>query len=128
MAAAANIDEAIEQVVINIQGKNATLLTAFQSWLDKMFLDPTQFPTPADAWDEQDEDERTVRDWVHPSVIVQKNFQGVTGFPTAGSVLDQNNAIDVVERTLKAVKFANINSRISQSQEDDTVTIYNAVW
>jgi hypothetical protein len=125
---AANIDQALAEIVKDIQGKNATLLTDFQSWLDQMFLNPALFPTPGDAWDEQSEDERTVRDWVHPSVIVQQNFQGVSGFPGSGSIVDQNNAMDVVERTLKAVKFANINNRISQSQETDTVTIYNAVW
>jgi hypothetical protein len=128
MTVVANIDEAIDRVVENVQANNATLLTEMQAWIQGMFVNPALFPTPSNAWDEESADQRTVRDWVHPSLVVQQAYVGVVGFPVAGSIVDQNNTMDVLERTLKAVKFSKIQSRVTQAQEDDTVTLYNAIW
>ena len=123
MAAAANIQQAIDEVVLNL---SASIPGPYAAWMASMFT-PAGFTIVATGaakfWDGQIADQRTVYDWAIPSLLTQRtiNEQG-------DSVLTRNLAIGVVLRTLLAVQAANAASRITQDQEDTVVAAYNAAF
>lgn len=122
MAVAADIDEAIAFAAENVIGKEATLTAAFASWI-VIFTD--QLPAPGPPFDPSNLDQRSVRDWYGPNLIVQREID-LTDFGTR--LLSVSKSIDVVSRTLFAVKFATIGVRITAGQESSVVTQYNTAW
>lgn len=121
MPAAADIQEAIDLVVVNLSSPN--VLPDYQKWLANMFT-PAGFNAlavgSAQFWDAKNSEQRTVFDWVIPTLITNRkiNAQGA-------SVLSNNLAIDVVLRTLLGVQAATDKNRITQDQEDTVVEAYN---
>ena len=73
--------------------------------------------------DEAKADQRTVRNWQIPSQRVRGELPIGAAFPWQSQTV-----IDVVNRTLQAVKFARQDGRISQDQEDGVVAQYNIAW
>jgi hypothetical protein len=124
MAAAANIQDAIDQVVVNIHFPNS--VTPYNDWMVNMFT-PAGFAAlavgSAEFWDKSSRDQRTVFDWVIPSLITQRQINEM-----GDSMLTRNMEIDVVVRTLYAVQAAQNASRITQDQEDTVVAAYNAAF
>jgi hypothetical protein len=124
MATAANIQEAIDDVVLNVHFPNS--VTPYNDWMVNMFT-PAGFDAlavgSAQFWDAASLDERTVFDWIIPSLITQRKINAV-----GDSMLTRNQEIDVVVRVLFAVQAATIASRITQDQEDTVVAAYNAAF
>lgn len=121
MASAANIQEAIDDVVRDIHTPNST--APYNAWMVNMFT-PIGFKALAvgDAtfWDANNADQRTVFDWVIPSLITQREINAA-----GDSVLTRNREINIVQRTLLAVQAAQNANRITQDQEDTVVAAYN---
>jgi hypothetical protein len=122
MAAAANIQEAIDNVVRDIHFPNS--VAPYNDWMVNMFT-VSGFEAlavgSAQFWDANSADQRTVFDWIIPSLITQREINAA-----GDSVLTRNREIAVVSRTLKAVQAATIANRITQDQEDTVVAAYNA--
>jgi hypothetical protein len=120
--AVANIDDAIRFTPTNVYGQ-ADLGAALDSWV--AIFGPT-LPTsgpPYYPFDEQSEDQRTCRNWWIPSRRVRGEL------PSSGWLEpDYEKVIDLVSDTLFAVKYARINGRITQDQEDAVVDQYNIAW
>lgn len=119
---AATIDEAIQDVVEDI-GPKADPDARMTTWLSTMFTNPSSFPGPGTAWDRENTDQRTVYDWVVPTIIAQQQMAALSNLPEKANI-----AINVVLRTLFAVKFAATNSRITAAQQTSVVTAYTTVW
>ncbi|MBT8453018.1 MAG: hypothetical protein KJO40_13700 [Deltaproteobacteria bacterium] len=125
MATAADIDEAIELVVVNVLSEQATMDVALSTWL--VIFGPQLTPTgsaPFFPLDENKPAERTVRDWQVPT-------RRTLGEVPAGGVAPDwlaEEVITVVNRTLQATKFARLDGRITQDQEDGVVYQYNQAW
>jgi len=124
MAAVANIQEAINEIVDNLVSPGA--IVQMDAWVSKMFT-PAGFATvavgSATFWKAANADERTVFNWAVPTLRDQRLI--TTG---GNSVLTTNILIDTVLRTLLAVQAANIANRITQDQEDTVVAAYNAAF
>jgi hypothetical protein len=124
MASAADIQEAIDDVVNNIVVGN--IQTDYGTWITGMFTEAgfnALAVGSAKFWDKGSKDERTVFDWAVPSLRTQRtiNAQGTT-------VLTKDLAINIVLRTLLAVQAATVATRITQDQEDTVVAAYNAAF
>jgi hypothetical protein len=76
MATAANIQEAIDDVVLNVHFPNS--VTPYNDWMVNMFT-PAGFDAlavgSAQFWDAASLDERTVFDWIIPSLITQRKIK-----------------------------------------------------
>jgi hypothetical protein len=124
MPAAANIQQAIDDIVVNLSFPNS--VQPYNDWMTNVFT-PAGFEALAvgDAkfWDAQIPDQRTVFDWVVPSLLIQRQINA-----SGDSLLTRNLEIEVVLRTLLAVQVANIANRITQDQEDTVVAAYNAAF
>ena len=122
MASAANIQEAIDDVVQSGLGAP----TQWDDWMVSMYT-PAGFAIvavgSATFWAESNIDQRTVFDWVIPSLVTQRIITAL-GF----TVESQNLVINNLVRTLLAVQAAQIASRITQDQEDTVVAAYNAAF
>jgi hypothetical protein len=124
MAAAANIQQAIDDVVLNIHFPNS--VTPYNDWMTNMFTEAGFNALAVGAatfWEAQNADQRTVFDWIIPSLITQREINAA-----GDSVLTRNKEIDIVLRTLLAVQAAQNTSRITQDQEDTVVAAYNAAF
>ena len=123
MAAVANIQEAIDDIVPNVFfGGNVE----YDAWMISMFT-PVGFGVvavgSAEFWDAQSVDQRTVFDWVVPSLNIQRLVNA------AGNGIESSNLrINIVLRVLLAVQAAQDATRISQDQEDTVVAAYNAAF
>ena len=118
----ANIDEAIDDIVEDIGGFGATVIARYGTWITEMFT-VAGFNPPGTFWDPANVEERSVYDWVVPGLRTQREITLV-----GNGQLGANLAIDTVLRTLLAVKFATINSRITANQETSVVTAYTNAW
>lgn len=127
MAAAADIDDAIalcaDECADASYDAGINLSTQFALWITGMFVGGGAIFNPTVGAPNK---QRTVRDWWGPHRIAQTQILG-TGNTDTGPV-GTSAVIDCVFRVLNAVKFANANTYISQSQEDDVVALFNAVW
>lgn len=121
MAAAANIQEAIDKVVESLVFPGAVI--QMNAWVEKMFT-PAGFASvavgSAKFWDAKNVNERTVYNWAVPTIRDQRIINEV-----GNSVGTTNIMIEVVLRTLLAVQAAKNANRISQDQEDTVVAAYN---
>lgn len=121
MASAANIQEALDQVVENVSA--FPIVTPYNDWMTNMFT-PAGFSAlavgNATFWDEKNADQRTVFDWVIPGLLTQRNIND-----QGDDVLTRNLAIEIVNSTLLAVQAAQDANRITQDQEDTVVAAYN---
>jgi hypothetical protein len=115
---AANIDEAIADVVTNVIIKAPVMATALSLWL-VIFG-----PTISNPFDENKPGQRTVRDWQVPT---RRAFGEIPDTGVSPDWLTEE-IISIVNATLEAVRAANAAGRISQAQEDDTVAQYNIAW
>ena len=127
MAAAADIDDAIaltaDEVADASYDAGVSLDTQFGLWIAGMFSGASAiFAEGVGSPDKQ----RTVSDWWGPHVLARLQIEG-TGNTDSG-VVGTSAVIDQVYRVLNAVKYANINSFISQAQEDAVVALFNVVW
>ncbi len=121
MPAAANIQEAIDFVVSNVHFPNS--VTPYNDWMVNMFTKAGFDALAVNAapfWDEANVDQRSVFDWIVPSLITQRVINAV-----GDSMLTRNQEIRVVVRVLYAVQAAKIASRITPDQEDTVVAAYN---
>jgi hypothetical protein len=124
MASAANIQEAINNVVRDIHFPNS--VEPYNNWISNMFT-PQGFKAlavgSAKFWDAQSANDRSVFDWVVPSLLTQREIN-----KGGDSVLTRNREIQIVLRTLLAAQAATVANRISQDQEDTVVAAYNAAF
>lgn len=121
MATAADIQEAIDDVVENLVFP--PIGGQYPDWMTNMFTKPgfdALAVGDAQFWASDNVDQRTVFDWVIPSLLTQRIITA-----DGSTVLTTNLAIQVVLRTLLAVQAAQIASRITQDQEDTVVAAYN---
>jgi hypothetical protein len=119
----ANIQQAIDEIVTNLQGSPTT---EFQTWFEGVFteagFDSLAVGT-ATFWAKENPDQRTVFDWVIPSLRAKREILDI-----GDSVESTNIEINVVLRTLLAVQASTAASRITQDQEDTVVEAYNAAF
>ena len=118
----ANIDEAIEDIADDIGSLFASVVTRYGTWITEMFTE-AGFNPPGTFWDPENEEERSVFDWVVPGLLTQREINN-----TGNGQLSANLAINTVLRTLLAVKFATIAGRITANQETSVVTAYTNAW
>jgi hypothetical protein len=116
---AVDIDEAIRDCDQDVAAKIATLLATMNTWIAGMFMSVTAIFGPDR---EPNADQRTVRDWVAPSIVARNTIEA------PASVFAVTVVVDAVFRTLNAVKFAQINGRITTAQRDAVVALYTATW
>lgn len=125
---AADIDEAIRDCDVDIaaisESAVRSLFNEMVAWIQGMFTDPATaiFSNTFEA----NADQRTVRDWVAPSFLALETIEGPGNLDS--TPFSAASVIDVVFRTLNAVKFAEINGRISTAQRDAVVVLYTARW
>ena len=125
MPPAANIDEAIDLIPSNVTGKSATLLASMNTWLVVFDESQPPFPAPGAPFDAANREQRSVRDWFGPSLLVRDQID----ISTLGlQELSLARVMDVLLRTLQAVKYAQIAGRVTADQETSVVTQYNAAW
>lgn len=119
---AANIQEAIDDIVEDL-GNLGDSPARMTTWIATVFTNPALFPGPGAPLNIDNLDQRSVYDWVIPSIIALQKMNA------AMEPRDENNiAIDVVVRTLYAVQFAQTNNRITSDQQDSIVAAYTAIW
>lgn len=118
----ADIDEALDDIVNDIGGAEATVVANYATWITEMFTS-TGFNPPGTFWDPDNEEQRSVYDWVIPGLQTQREINLV-----GNGQLGANLAINTVQKTLLAVKFATINGRITADQETSVVTAYTNAW
>jgi hypothetical protein len=124
---AVDIDEAIRDCDFDINAVSedplASLFAQMRDWIRNMFTNATAIFGP-DV--EANANQRTVRDWVAPSFVALGMIEG-TGLGQS-TPFSASQVVDAVFRTLNAVKFAEINGRITTVQRDAVVTLYTATW
>ena len=127
MATATSIQDAINKVALSLIPPT-NIAVQFPVWRKSMFtptgwaaIPPGLGSGTAPFWDGQLPNERTVFDWVIPTLIAERNI-------TVSSILTQNIAINVVARTLLAVQAARAAGRITQDQENTVVDAFNAAF
>lgn len=119
---AANIDEAIAEVAIDVTVKIGTLVADMNLWL-VIFGDG--LPAPGAAFDQSRPGNRLVRNWQAPTRQVLGDLTPDAGTQTAN---DSQAVIEVVFRCLHAVKFAAIDGLITANQQTSIVNQYNTAW
>ena len=122
--AVANIQQAIDEVVVNISFPNSVV--PYNDWMTNMFTEAgfnALAVGSAAFWLPANIDQRTVFDWIIPSLITQREINAV-----GDSINTRNEEINIVVRTLYAVQAATDAGRISQDQEDTVVAAYNAAF
>ena len=114
---AATITEAIEDVVRSVMNQ-ADIPAAFNGW-QTIFL-PGTLTTDLD---ENDPQQRTVRNWKIPSLWVSGEI------PAAGAIPDWQSQLvmEVLLRTLNAVRTGVTNGYITAQQETDILAAWN-LW
>jgi hypothetical protein len=124
MAAAADIQQAIDEIVTNLDSPGTTVIQKINAWASNMFT-PEGFAAlavgSATFWKKGNVDERTVFNWAVPTLRDQRIIN-----QSGNSVLTQNIMINIVLRALLAVQAATAANRITQDQEDTVVAVYNA--
>jgi hypothetical protein len=126
MAIAVTIDDAINDLIINLYAppQPANMNANFVLWLN-IFADtlPTSGP-PFFPLVETDPNNRFVRNWQFQSRIV---LSTLPPDPTATQV-DIQRVAELLNRTLNAVKFADINGEITNAQRDAVIDQYNLAF
>lgn len=122
---AANIDEAIRDCDVDItaisESAVRSLFNEMRDWIRNVFTSPTAiFPNDENA------DQRTVKDWAGSSFLAFQIIEGPGN--TDSTPYSAAAVIDVVFRTLNAVKFATIAGRITSAQETAVVAEYTTRW
>lgn len=132
MPAAANIDEAIEFSPQNVAdiSRNAgiALLTRLNTWIAAVFATGATFGGTAAG--EPSRELRTVADWYGPSMLAREVVSGESDpDPLLGTTLISESAVvDVLTRTLWAVKYGVISGYFDVSLQTATVASYNTAW
>lgn len=125
---AANIGETIEFCADNIAEISydgmISVKTRMGEWIAAIFGLPTS--TTAIFTDVASNRQRRVLDWWGPSIQASEAIEG----PAAGDaqIGGTSAVIDVVVRTLCAVRAARAAGAITQAQEDDVVAAFNTSW
>lgn len=122
---AVDIDEALNDLVFDV-GQTAeagTSIPRMENWVAQMFEDPSQFPPPGIPWNRDNLDQRSVYDWLVPTLEALDAMRVIGEGQESGNI-----AILVLRKTLLAVKFGTINLRVTANQETSVVTIYTNVW
>jgi hypothetical protein len=128
MPAAANIDEAIQYAPQNVadisRNPGLTLLNRLDDWTGTMF-------SPGALVGNDDlRGVRTVRDWYGPTLLARQTVvsEDDPDLLTGSTLIGESQVIDVLVRTLWAVKYATINGDIAAGVEANVVLAYNAAW
>ena len=125
MPAAANIDEAIAFLPENVIFKFGALAASMDLWLVVFSATQPPFPAPGEPFDAENREQRSVRDWFGPSVLVRNNISETN---LAEQQVSGSAIIDIVNRALTATKYAAIAGRITADQETSVVNQYNTAW
>jgi hypothetical protein len=96
-------------------------------------LSPALFKTITASWnqswptifDEERVSERTVRNWLVPSIVAQNNIPNA---PSPPNVVNLQGVVNVIVRTIEAAIAAQNAGRITLAQANDLENVFDSTW
>jgi hypothetical protein len=125
MASRASIHQCIDYAWLDVG--TPTSATEYNNWITNMFTQAGFEGVAvgsATYWNKDSEDERTVFNWIIPSLRFQRFQNEVPLLDTSVA----NDRISLVVQVLKAVREAQDAGRITNDQEATVVAAYNAAF